>query len=70
MRALEDSFHEQKLKITKYLKKLKEKCSPNPKSSRSFDGLKSNHVDNTLNKPIPQPFVRSISTAKPSQASK
>jgi|JI6StandDraft_1071083.scaffolds.fasta_scaffold131156_3 hypothetical protein len=69
MEGLESAFHDNKLRITKYLRRLKENCTFPKNTSRSFSGLRANDEDNVVNKPITKPFVRSISTAKPSRIS-
>ena len=70
MENMEQSFHDNKLKITKYLQRLKENCYIERKTSRNFQSIPNHPQTKSDDKPIPKPFVRSISTAKPSQVSK
>ena len=70
MDSMEQTFHENKLKITKYLQRLKESCHIERKTSRNHHSIPNTTHHKVDDRPIPKPFIRSISTAKPSQVSK
>ena len=65
MEDLEKSFHQDKLRITKYLARLKENTATEKKNNKNFQTLQISSDELQSDTPICKPFVRSISTAKP-----